>query len=108
MNPGPIVCFGNSLTEGYLVPRGFSYPAILRELTGRPVVNLGISGDTTGDGLRRLAEPISYELGIAIVEFGINDFLLGISLVTAARNLSSIIEGLKQGGAEVVLMGFHL
>ena len=54
---GPIVCFGDSLTEGYGVPRNKSYPHYLaKQLALKPdqVLNVGRSGDTSADGLKRL------------------------------------------------------
>jgi len=50
-----IVCFGDSLTAGYGVDPGKSYPDLLqRGLDQRgyhyKVINMGVSGETTQDG----------------------------------------------------------
>src|ERR1022692_2772981 len=54
-----IVCFGDSITAGFGLDAGQSFPDLLQQdLDGRAihyrVVNLGVSGDTTQDGLARL------------------------------------------------------
>ena len=46
-NPGlTVVAFGDSLTAGYGAGRDNSYPSVLSKKISRPVVNLGLSGDT--------------------------------------------------------------
>jgi len=46
-----ILAFGDSLTIGVGVSQSESYPSILATLTDRTVVNAGISGETTAEGL---------------------------------------------------------
>src|SRR5438034_959800 len=70
-----IVAFGDSLSAGFGVDAGQSYPDFLqKELDRRGlryhVVNAGISGDTSSDGLERLDHVIALKPSIAIVEFG--------------------------------------
>src|SRR5262245_54770736 len=52
--PGPIIAFGDSLTEGFGAESGQSYPDHLSKILGREVVNHGVSGETAGDALKRL------------------------------------------------------
>ena len=40
-----IICWGDSLTEGYGVDKGLSYPDYLRQLTGLEVLNYGVSAE---------------------------------------------------------------
>src|SRR6266852_8502068 len=42
-----IVAFGDSLTSGYGAAPGEDYPSRLTSLIGVPVLNAGVSGDTT-------------------------------------------------------------
>src|SRR5438105_7751347 len=54
-----IACFGDSITAGFRLDPGESFPDLLQQdLDQRGyhyrVLNLGISGDTTQDGLARL------------------------------------------------------
>src|SRR6202012_4660494 len=73
-----IVCFGDSLTAGYGVDPDLSYPANLqRDLDAQGyhyrVVNMGVSGETTKDGLARVQRVLALKPELVIVEFGGND-----------------------------------
>ena len=57
-----IVAFGDSLVEGVGVSSpDKNFVSILSRKIGRPIVNLGVSGNTTGDGLARLSELDKYK-----------------------------------------------
>jgi acyl-CoA thioesterase-1 len=108
-----IAAFGDSLTAGFGAEPGYSYPDFLQKdldaahLAWR-VVNAGISGDTTTDGLNRLPEVLALKPRIVILEFGGNDGLRGLPLETTRSNLDQMIAGLQSGGARVVLAGMTL
>src|SRR4051812_18977805 len=72
-----IVAFGDSLTAGYGVESGFSYPDYLQKELGPKyhVMNLGVSGNTSGEGLARIGAVTKLKPEIVIVEFGGNDGL---------------------------------
>src|SRR5690242_12635722 len=58
-----LVCFGDSLTAGYGTDPGQSYPDYLQKELDQAhyrykVVNKGISGNTTKDGVNRIGEVI--------------------------------------------------
>ena len=108
-----IVCFGDSLTAGYGADEGDSYPDFLqRDLDNDGyhyrVVNEGISGNTTKDGLDRLAEIEAMHPAVVVLEFGGNDGLRGLNTVTTKDNLATMIRGLKSTGAKIVLAGITL
>jgi acyl-CoA thioesterase-1 len=108
-----LVCFGDSLTAGYGTDPGESYPDVLQKLLDAQgykyrVVNSGISGNTTKDGLDRLARVIAKHPQIVVVEFGGNDGLRGLPIEQTKSNLSEIIEQLQKSGAEVALAGITL
>ncbi|MGI8745552.1 MAG: arylesterase [Bryobacteraceae bacterium] len=108
-----IVAFGDSLTAGFGAEPGYSYPDFLqKELDRRGlrwrVVNAGISGDTTTDGMNRVRDVLSYRPAIVILEFGGNDGLRGLPLETTQANLDRIIAGLLKDGARVILAGMTL
>ena len=108
-----IVCFGDSLTAGFGLDPGQSYPDLLqRELDRRGyhyrVVNLGVSGDTTQDGLERLPLALAEKPRIVVLEFGANDGLRGQPVSNSQNNLARVIEALQQNGAQVVLAGITL
>ena len=84
-----IVCFGDSLTAGYGADEGESYPDFLQADLDRDgyryrVVNEGISGNTTKDGVDRLAGVVRMHAALVVLEFGGNDGLRGIKVQTDA------------------------
>jgi acyl-CoA thioesterase-1 len=113
-DPRPLLlCFGDSLTAGYGADFGQSYPDDLqRNLDAQGfhyhVVNSGISGNTTKDGLDRIARVLARHPQIVVVEFGGNDGLRGLPLEQTQTNLSAIIDQLQKSGAQVVLAGITL
>lgn len=107
------MCFGDSLTAGYGTDPGESYPDVLQKLLDAQgyqyrVVNAGISGNTTKDGLERIDRVIAEHPRLVVVEFGGNDGLRGLPVEQAKDNLAQIIARLQKSGAEVVLAGITL
>lgn len=107
-----IVAFGDSLTEGYGLPRSASYPSLLQERLDADgyhyeVVNAGISGDTTAGGVRRIDWALDGEVKVVILELGANDILRGQPVEEMKKNLSTIIERAKTHGATVLLAGME-
>jgi acyl-CoA thioesterase I len=111
---GPvIVTFGDSLTAGFGVPPGKSYPDDLQRLIDAAgyryrVVNMGVSGDTTTDGIQRLPEVLATRPAIVILEFGGNDGLRGLPVTATHANQVVIIEGLQKAGIKILLAGMSL
>ena len=108
-----LICFGDSLTAGLGTDIGQSYPDDLQRLLDAHgyhyhVVNAGISGNTTKDGLDRIQLVLARHPQIVVVEFGGNDGLRGLPLEQTQANLSSIIDQLQKSGAKVVLAGITL
>jgi len=109
---GPIVCFGDSLTEGYGVPRNKSYPHYLAKQLGLEpdqVLNLGRSGDTSADGLKRLPQILNMSPlpQMVILSFGGNDLIQRRPLTELTANLQSMIAALHTAGCAVVLLGLR-
>jgi acyl-CoA thioesterase I len=108
-----IVAFGDSLSAGFGAEPGKSFPDFLQKdldaagLKYR-VVNAGVSGNTTTDGVYRLSEVLKRKPKITIVEFGGNDGLRGLPVETTRSNLEQIIEMLQGAGSKVVLAGMTL
>ncbi len=108
-----IVCFGDSLTAGFGVDPGHSYPDLLQQKIDNAgyryrVVNLGQSGDTTQDGLDRLSLVTAEHPMFVILEFGANDGLRGQPVSNMEKNLARMMETLQNAGARVVLAGITL
>jgi acyl-CoA thioesterase-1 len=108
-----IVAFGDSLTAGYGVESGYSYPDFLQKNLDSGghkyrVVNAGVSGDTTGGGLSRVGTVIQMKPAIVILELGGNDGLRGLPLASTRSNLEQIIVAVQKSGARVLLAGITL
>jgi acyl-CoA thioesterase-1 len=115
VNPNEvIVCFGDSLTAGMgagglnVEDRSKSYPAYLQEKVKVPVVNAGISGETTADALFRMnRDVLSLSPQIVLLEVGGNDFLGQIDLAIINHNLSVLLSNLADGSRKVYLVKFY-
>ena len=110
---GVIIAFGDSLTDGFGVDPGSSYPDYLqRELDARGysyrVINEGISGDTSDSGLVRTDIVASRDPNFVIVAFGGNDGLRVLAVDRMKTNLRRMITRLQRRGVQVVLFwGAH-
>ncbi len=110
----PIVAtFGDSISAGFGLDAGQSYPDDLQRLIDAAgykyrVVNMGVSGDTTTDGVERLPSVLALKPAVVILEFGGNDGLRGQPVAGAKKNLADMIEALRGAGATVVLAGMTL
>ncbi len=108
-----LVCFGDSLTAGHGTDPGESYPDYLqKDLDARGfryhVVNQGISGNTTKDGLDRVDHIIALHPSLVVVEFGGNDGLRGLRIEDTRSNLDALLSRLKTSGAKIALAGITL
>jgi acyl-CoA thioesterase-1 len=77
-----IVALGASNTQGKGVDPSEAWPAVLESMlrakgSGAHVANAGISGDTTGGMLGRLASAVPDGTTLVILNFGGNDFKRG-------------------------------
>jgi lysophospholipase L1-like esterase len=103
-----VIAFGDSLTAGYGAQQGEDYPSRLSALIGVPVINAGVSGDTTESALARLdADVLARDPRIVIVGLGGNDFLRGVPIATTEANLREIVRKIDAAGAMVVVLGFR-
>jgi acyl-CoA thioesterase I len=106
------VVLGDSLTAGLGIPREDAYPAVLqRKLreAGIPleVMNAGVSGDTSADGLRRASWALEGEVRLLILVLGANDGLRGLPPTQMKENLQSIIHRARQRAIPVLLVGME-
>ena len=105
-----ILDFGDSLTAGYGLPTGQSFPERLeawlhqRGIAAR-VVNAGVSGDTTAGGLARLDWALADKPDLVILALGANDALRGIDPSAVRDNLDKMIGKIEASGAKVLLLG---
>lgn len=100
-----IVAFGDSLFAGVGATPGNSLPEQIGRLIEEPIINLGVSGDTTADGLARIDEVLSREPKIVLISLGGNDIIRNVPKEAFYTNLEQIISRLQAEGAIVVLLG---
>ena len=105
VNDDIVLAFGDSLTFGTGASAAESYPAQLQTLIGRKVVNAGVPGEISGDGLRRLPGVLDeIQPRLLILCHGGNDFLQKQSETAAAANVRAMIKLAKDKGIDVVLI----
>ncbi|MBW3534359.1 MAG: arylesterase [Gemmatimonadetes bacterium] len=113
---GPRVVFmGTSLTAGL----GLSDPddrftdrlQALADSAGVParMINLGVSGETSAGGLRRLAWALADTVDVLVLELGANDGLRGQDPDALEANLRAIVDSTRARwpGAVVILAGME-
>jgi acyl-CoA thioesterase I len=121
-----IVCFGNSLTEGYgagvgkiPIDKSKSYPHYLAEKLNVSVINLGVSGETTADAVKRVGDVLSYNPMVVFIEFGANDLIDQVVdywfgkeidpdfVDEAEKNFETILNKLADGNRQIFLIKFY-
>ena len=110
--PVKILMFGTSLTQGLGLPPGAELPALLEKklaAVGIPaqVVNAGVSGDTSADGLSRIEWSLADHPDAAIVELGSNDALRGLDPAQTEKNIAAVLARLEAAHVPVLLLGMR-
>ncbi len=108
-----ILCFGNSLTAGYgLKDESDGWTFLLQKRIDSlglnfKVVNAGLSGETTAEGLQRINWVLNQAVDIFILELGANDMLRGLDVAQTESNLEKIIEAVmkKNSNVQIILAG---
>ena len=77
-----LTLLGDSLTAGYSLRAHEALPVRLGielDRLGRParVINAGVSGDATADGLRRINRDVSDDTDLCLIALGANDMMHG-------------------------------
>lgn len=103
---GTVLAFGDSLTLGVGTSKSHSYPSVLAVLSGLKVINSGVSGETTDDGLIRLSQQLNRTTPdlIILIEGG-NDILRNRDFSEIKSNLTAMIVLAKSKGIPLVLIG---
>jgi acyl-CoA thioesterase-1 len=104
------VAFGDSITDGYGVPRGFV--SFLTEQISKShpgldlvTINTGMSGDTSRGGLYRLGrDVIDHRPDLVTINFGVNDAFSGISPEQFSDNLREMVIRIRDAGCGRILM----
>ena len=101
-----ILAFGDSLTAGVGTTPEYSYPSVLTQLSGRKVVNAGISGETTAQGLQRFSRLLDqHSPQLIILLEGGNDILRNQSFDQTKSNLAAMISEAQARQIPTLLLG---
>lgn len=101
-----ILAFGDSLTHGNGAKENESYPVVLQELTGRKVINAGISGEESEPGLNRLPGILEeHKPQLLILCHGGNDLLRKKDINKMESNIRNMIQLAKDKNIPVVMLG---
>ena len=108
--PRQIVVLGDSLAVSPSSAQGF--PARLQvriDSAALPfrVINAGVFGDTSGDGLRRIDPLLTVDVAVLVLELGANDGLQGVPTSTIETNLGSMIASAQRRNIRVLLCGME-
>ena len=106
-----ILFLGDSLTEGLGVTKEDAFPKLVETMIQTElkkdvtVINGGVSGSTTSDGLDRLKWYMKKKPSIVFLALGANDGLRGFDLKQSQENLEEIIKYAQESNAKVLLAG---
>ncbi len=104
-----ILMLGDSLTDGYGLSRSQAYPALIAQKVRAAgykfdVINVGVSGDTTAGGLRRLPKYLTQKIDILVLALGINDAFRGVPVEQMRANLQAIIDRTRERNPNVAIV----
>ena len=101
-----ILAFGDSLTHGTGSDKNESYPIILEQSINRKVINAGIPGELSLQGLERLPKLLDkHQPGLLILCHGGNDLLQKKNLTKAETNIRQMIALAVNKNIPVILLG---
>ena len=107
-----ILFFGNSLTAGMGLDPEEAFPALIQKKIdsldlGFTIINAGLSGETTSNGLNRIDWVLKQPFDIFFLELGANDMLRGLDVDKTKENLEAIIMKvrIKYPNIPIVLAG---
>ena len=114
LSANTILFLGDSLTEGLGVTKENAFPKLVETLIQKElkksitVINGGVSGSTSSDGLARLKWYLKKKPYIVFLALGTNDGLRGLNLKQSQKNLEEIVEYAQKFKAKVLLAGMRI
>lgn len=100
-----IVAFGDSLVRGVGATPGNDLFSLLSERIGEPILNMGVSGDTTADAIARLDAVLAADPRLVIIILGGNDYLKRVPRDITFGNLGQIVDTIQARGSAVLILG---
>ncbi len=104
------VAFGDSITDGYGVMKGFVswlVESISEKYskTDLTVIKRGMSGENSRDGLYRLGRDVLGENPFLVtINYGVNDAFSGISPVEFNSNMQDMVRRIQEGGCSRIVL----
>jgi lysophospholipase L1-like esterase len=107
-----VVAFGDSLTQGSVIPEGSeSWTNILEKRFNLQLINSGIGGNTSSQGLERLdRDVLSHKPKFVIINFGMNDHVMEeknkpkVDINLFKKNILQMVNRIKENGAIPILV----
>jgi len=110
----PIVFFGDSITTGCNINGdgedvlAKAFPAIFQMRVKAPVINAGVSGDSTTEALCRIQKDVLSRNPQAVIIFlGINDILLNHDIWFINYNFEAILSNLVEADRKIYMVRFY-
>lgn len=109
-----LLIWGDSLSASYGIEEHQGWVTLLQERINSQnlqidVINGSVSGETTTGGLSRLPSMLSAnQPNWVLIELGGNDGLRGLPLSLMRTNFNSMIEMIKNTGAQTILAGMQI
>ena len=101
-----ILAFGDSLTAGTGGDAEHNYPALLEKRLGHRVINAGVPGELSAEGVKRLPSLLErHDPDLVILCHGGNDLLKKRDRAQLAAHLRTMIRASRDHGAQVLLVG---
>lgn len=100
-----VLILGDSLSYGTGAAKGEDYPTLLAQRTGWDIINAGVPGDTSAQGLARLPDLLQmHQPALLMIELGGNDFLRNINIAETEANLRAIIQMAQSNNIQTLLV----
>lgn len=100
-----VLALGDSITYGFGADTIQSYPYFLSQKTGLNIINAGVNGDTSEEGLARVPQLLhDKSIKLILLCFGGNDLLQKKSQADIKSNLKKMIHLAKMKNIPVILI----
>jgi acyl-CoA thioesterase I len=101
-----ILAYGDSITAGNGAPPAQNYPSLLAEKLQRTVINAGVPGEISANGLKRLPALLDkHQPALLLLCHGGNDMIRKLGKNELAKNLRAMIDEAISRDISVVLIG---
>lgn len=100
-----IIAFGDDLTHGFGVENKFNYPSQIENKTGLKIINAGVNGEFSSEGLIRLPKVLKKKPDLVILCHGANDIYYKHDTMKLKENLLEMVKLIERSGAKILLVG---